>query len=135
MARAIPEVIAISIGPAPKAGRARWAELAEKLQQAGAVAIAEALVRQTEFLSLDSDLRFTRLLEVLRPAVEHKKTQETWVAKDGRKVARVQRGTERVVLAFDEKVAPAFGDYVLGQLDALLAAYESSMVGRRDGSS
>jgi ParB family chromosome partitioning protein len=135
MARAIPEIIAISIGPAPKAGRARWAELAEKLQQGDAVATAEALIRQTEFLSLDSDQRFARLLEVLRPAVEHKKTQEMWVAKDGRKVARVQRGTERVVLAFDEKVAPAFGDYVLRQLDALLAAYEGSLVGPRDGSS
>jgi ParB family chromosome partitioning protein len=72
MARAIPEMIAISIGPAPKAGRARWAELAEKLQQADAAATAEALVRQTEFLSLDSDQRFARLLEVLRPAAEHK---------------------------------------------------------------
>lgn len=135
MARAIPEMIAISIGPAPKAGRARWAELAEKLQQADAVATAEALIRQTEFLSLDSDQRFARLLGVLRPAIDHKKAQEMWVAKDGRNVARVQRGTERVVLAFDEKVAPAFGDYVLRQLDALLAAYEASMVGRRDGSS
>ena len=127
MARAIPEAIAISIGPAPKAGRARWAELAEKLQQAAAVTSAEALTRQTEFLALDSDQRFARLLSVLRSPAEQKKTPEMWVAKDGRKVARVQRGAERLVLAFDEKVAPAFGDYVLRELDALLSAYERSL--------
>jgi len=134
MARAIPEAIAISIGPAPKAGRARWAELAEKLQQAAAVAAAEALVLQTEFLALDSDQRFAKLLGVLRSPAEQKKTPEMWIAKDGRKVARIQRGPERLVLAFDEKVAPAFGDYVLRELDTLLSAYERSLGGSGDES-
>ena len=134
MARTIPEAIAISIGPAPKAGRARWAELAEKLQQVAAVAAAEALVLQTEFLALDSDQRFAKLLGVLRSPAEQKKTPEMWIAKDGRKVARIQRRPERLVLAFDEKVAPAFGDYVLRELDTLLSAYERSLGGSGDES-
>lgn len=133
MARAIPEDIALSIGPAPKAGRARWAVLAEKLQQPTGFAIAEALIRQGEFLSLDSDQRFAKLFAALKSPSEQKDVSEMWVAKDGRRVARVQRRPERLVLAFDEKVAPAFGDYVLRELDALLSAYERSLeVGKRE---
>jgi ParB family chromosome partitioning protein len=134
MARAIPEAIAISIGPAPKAGRARWADLAEKLQQGSAIAVAEEVTQQAEFLAMDSDQRFAKLLGALRSPAEQKKTPEIWVAKDGRKVARVQRAPDRLVLAFDEKVAPAFGDYVLRELNALLSAYERSLGGSSDES-
>jgi ParB family transcriptional regulator, chromosome partitioning protein len=133
MAHAIPETIARAIGPAPKAGRARWAELAESLQHATAVQSAEALTRQAEFLVLESDQRFIKLLGALRSRAEQRRrAPEMWIAKDGRKVARVQRGPERLVLAFDEKVAPAFGDYVLRELDSLLAAYERSLERPRD---
>lgn len=134
MARSIPEPIAVSIGPAPKAGRARWAELAEKLQHPAAAVTAETAIRQAEFLALDSDQRFAKLLGVLRSPAEQKKAPQMWIAKDGRKVARIQRGAERLVLAFDEKVAPAFGDYVLRELDSLLAAYERSLEGPTDRS-
>lgn len=131
MAHAIPEAIAVWVGPAPKAGRARWTELAQKLQQAGAVATAEALIGRAECAALDSDQRFTKLLLALRPAAEQKKAREVWVARDGRKIARVERDSEKLVLAFDEKVAPAFGEYVLRELDSLLSAYERSLKGRK----
>lgn len=127
LARAVPEAIAVSIGPAPKAGRSRWAELIERLATEEKRHIAEALIRQPEFLALESDLRFAKVLEVLRPLVERAKSPEVWVAGDGRKVARVERSAGRFVLALDEKVAPAFGDYILRELDALLAAYERSL--------
>lgn len=134
MARAIPEAVAIWIGPAPKAGRARWTELAEKLQQAGAAATAEALIGQVECAGLDSDQRFTKLLMALRAPAEQKKAREVWIARDGRKIARVERDSNRLVLAFDEKVAPAFGEFVLRELDGLLSAYERSVKGRKGGS-
>ncbi len=127
MARAIPETIALVIGPAPKAGRARWAELAERLRDANANQTVDALIRQAEFLMLATDQRFSKVLEALRSPAERGKSPEMWIAKDGRKVARIQRGSERLVLAFDEKVAPAFGDYILRELDSLLAAYERSL--------
>jgi ParB family transcriptional regulator, chromosome partitioning protein len=127
MARAIPERIALAIGPAPKAGRARWAELAESLRDANATRAVETLMRQADFLMLATDQRFSKVLEALRSPAERGKAPEIWLAKDGRKVARVQRGSERLVLAFDEKVAPAFGDFVLRELDSLLAAYERSL--------
>jgi ParB family transcriptional regulator, chromosome partitioning protein len=132
LARAIPEPLAVAIGPAPKAGRARWAELAERLQSASARRAAEALTTQADFLSLDSDRRFARLLGGLRSPAERKTDPEIWVARDGRKVARVQRGAERLVLAFDERVAPAFGDFVLRELDSLLSAYERSLDAPRE---
>ncbi len=132
MARAIPERIALAIGPAPKAGRARWAELAERLRDANATRALETAMRQADFLLLASDQRFSKVLEALRTPAERGKAPEIWIAKDGRKVARVQRGSERFVVAFDEKVAPAFGDFVLRELDALLAAYERSLEAPRE---
>jgi ParB family chromosome partitioning protein len=84
-------------------------------------------MRQADFLLLASDQRFSKVLEALRTPAERGKAPEIWIAKDGRKVARVQRGSERFVVAFDEKVAPAFGDFVLRELDSLLAAYERSL--------
>lgn len=131
MARSIPEEIAIWIGPAPKAGRARWTELAEKLQQTEAAATAAALIGQVEGAGLDSDQRFTKLLLALRTPSEQKKAREVWIASDGRKIARIERDSEKFVLAFDEKVAPSFGDYVLRELDGLLSAYERSQEDRQ----
>jgi ParB family transcriptional regulator, chromosome partitioning protein len=132
MARAIPEKIALAIGPAPKAGRARWAELAEGLRDAGATRALETLLRRPDFLMLATDQRFSKVLEALRSPAERGKVPEIWIAKDGRKVARVQRGVERLVVTFDEKVAPAFGDYVVRELDSLLAAYERSLEAPRE---
>lgn len=127
MARAIPETIALAIGPAPKAGRARWSELAERLNDGNATQAVEALIRQAEFLTMPTDQRFHKVLEALRSSAERRTGAEMWVAKDGRKVARIQRKSERLVLAFDERVVPAFGDYILHELDSLLAAYERSL--------
>jgi ParB family chromosome partitioning protein len=127
LARAIPERIALAIGPAPKVGRARWADLAERLATGRGLQIVEELVSRHEFLSLESDSRFAKVFEALRPASEKSTAPEIWVARDGRKIAKVERSTGRFVLALDEKVAPAFGDYILRELDALLAAYERSL--------
>ncbi len=127
LARAVPEALATAIGPAPKAGRSRWAALVERLARPGAGQALENLVSSAEFLALDSDLRFIKVLESIGTPNGHGKTGETWVARDGRKIARVERSPGRFVLSFDEKIAPAFGDYVLRELDSLLAAYERTL--------
>lgn len=64
MARAIPEKIALAIGPAPKAGRARWAELAEGLRDANATRALETLLPRPDFLMLATDQRFSKVLEL-----------------------------------------------------------------------
>ncbi len=124
IARAIPEEIALAIGPAPKAGRARWADLSERLRDAGARESVDALIRQADFLALPTDQRFSKVLEVLRSPGETANAPERWAAKDGRQIVQVRRGSERLVLSFDQKIAPDFGDFILGELDSLLAAYE-----------
>jgi ParB family chromosome partitioning protein len=126
LARAIPEAIAFAIGPAPKVGRARWADLAGRLANELGREIAEAAISKAEFLSLDSDARFATLFDALRPPQEGAATAEVWTVRDGRAVARIERGSHRFVLALDERVAPAFGDYILKELGTLFAAYERS---------
>ena len=128
LARAIPEPLALAIGPAPRAGRARWSEVAEALQRGEARRAVDALIAGAEFSALASDQRFAKVLEALKtPAAGPRNAPESYVARDGRKIARIQRGGERTILSFDEKVAPAFAEYVLLELDRLLAAYERSL--------
>ncbi len=126
LARTIPEEIAMVIGPAPKAGRARWIDLAKRLASPPGCEIAKALISKSEFLALDSDARFASIFDALRSLQETTSTTEVWAAKDGRTVARIERSSNRFVLAVDEKIAPAFGEYLLKELGTLFAAYERS---------
>jgi ParB family chromosome partitioning protein len=126
LARTIPEEIALVIGPAPKAGRARWIELAKRLASPRGYEIAKEFISKAEFLALDSDARFASIFDALRSSQLTTSTTEVWSAKDGRAVARIERGSNRFVLAVDEKIAPAFGEYLLKELETLFAAYERS---------
>ena len=94
LARTIPEEIAMVIGPAPKAGRARWIDLAKRLASPSGFEIAKALISKSEFLALDSDARFASIFDALRSLQETTSTTEVWAAKDGRTVARIERSSK-----------------------------------------
>ena len=126
LARNIPEEIALVIGPAPRAGRARWIDLAKRLASQPGYEIAKQLISKAEFLALDSDSRFASIFDALRSSQLTASTTEVWAAKDGRAVARIERSLNRFVLVVDEKIAPAFGEYLLKELEMLFAAYERS---------
>ena len=65
VAEALPFQIAQAIGPAPKAGRARWMELAELLKSDAAQVKAADEVTSERFRAADSDTRFTLLFNRL----------------------------------------------------------------------
>ena len=83
-------------------------------------------MRQADFLMLASDERFSKVLEALRSPARGGKPQRFGSPRMVVRSARSAR-LRTVVVVFDEKVAPAFGDFVLRELDALLAAYERSL--------
>jgi ParB family chromosome partitioning protein len=59
---AIDTSIILSIGPAPKVGRPRWLALAEKMNGAKAIKVAERVMAAEHFRDSDSNARFNAML-------------------------------------------------------------------------
>jgi ParB family chromosome partitioning protein len=121
--RAVPPAVIHLVGPAPKTGRPRWAKLAEKLTTRDFAPILTRLADDHSFKSADSDTRFVRLLAALEAQQPADADKRIWSDDEGQKIATYQRGVARATLVLDEKLAPAFGDYLLGQLPELYGAY------------
>lgn len=114
----IPEALIEAIGPAPAFGRRRWEELADVLAAKGRARQATSITSQSDFAEQPSDGRFVTLLRALAQRGSHRQP-EIWKTNEGAKAVTV-RTTERTLqLTFDNKQAPAFGDFVRQQLDAL----------------
>lgn len=125
IARSIPEYLVQAIGPAPKAGRARWAALADRMERKQNT--LDALIADAEFLKADSDTRFGRVFEMLgaEPAKRKPKAQE-WKNPQGRKAARIERDDVQTRIVFDERQVPDFGSYLADRLDDLYAEFTAS---------
>lgn len=127
--RSVPADVIAAIGPAPKAGRPRWAALADALARAKGPTIAERTCKAPEFPRLDSDGRFARLLAALtepargpRPAIN----PSTWSPPDGKAVVRIDRTAKRTQLTIDEASEPAFGAYLIDRLSEIYASFASA---------
>lgn len=117
VARALPRAIVAAIGPAPRAGRRRWMQLAELMKERDAARRVEKMLAGRE-APADSDARFVRALAVAeRPA--QKPVDETVRRPDGAALARVKREANATVLRFDETSAPDFAAFVMTRLNDL----------------
>lgn len=122
VARAIPETIARSIGPAPKAGRRRWLDLAEQLKDRRAVARAEALLADPD-LATESDVRFLRVLSALsRP--RQTTPQPMPASGQGRALASLGEEGGRAVMRFEADLPKGFSDFVAARLGALFDEFQ-----------
>ncbi|PWE55676.1 plasmid partitioning protein RepB [Metarhizobium album] len=120
VARMIPESLLNQIGPAPKAGRARWLAMADRLTVADAMDNAEALTGQRDFLMADSDGRFVKLFDALAPATASNASNDRDIVINGTvKAARLEARRAQTSLVFNNKIVPEFGEYVAAQLDQL----------------
>ncbi|MDB5597246.1 MAG: ParB family protein [Hyphomicrobiales bacterium] len=128
--RALPRSLVEAIGPAPKAGRRRWSDLVERVAGRQAEkAIAETLAL-SRFAAASSDDRFSLVWTALSASKPTAANTTTWAGGDGKKIARIERHAHRITLSLDEKAAPRFGDFLIGQLPDLYAAFLS---GRKSG--
>lgn len=128
--RAIPSAVAEAIGRAPKIGRRRWIELAEKAATKSAAKTIDAVLSTDGFLAADSDTRFALVFAAVSSRSKPAAKSTSWTASDGKKVAKIQRSPDRFVLALDERTAPAFGEFVLSRLPELYEIFQRS--GRGD---
>lgn len=127
----VPRFVIEAIGPAPKAGRDRWLELAERIEARQGFDRARSIVEAEEFASIPTDERFLAVFDGLA-AVKPKAARKpggkasVWTAEDGRKVARIQQDAKTMTLILDKKAAPEFADFVLSRLGDLYAAFRAN---------
>lgn len=126
VARRIPQSLVERIGPAPKAGRARWLALAEELDKRPSLGPLENALAELSASGADSDTRFNAVIRLLQSRVRKPSAgAETWKTPSGKRAARIERRDGRTSLIFEEKVVPEFASYVSGRLDELFEAFQA----------
>jgi ParB family chromosome partitioning protein len=126
VAAAIPANIVHAIGPAPKAGRPRWMELAAHLERPATIQVVERLLEQASFRQLGTDRRFDAVLAALRQAAESA-ADEVLRNRSGDPVIRVERSGKMVKFTVDERLAPNLGQFVLQELPALVLRFDDEV--------
>jgi ParB family transcriptional regulator, chromosome partitioning protein len=130
VASALPEPLVRTIGPAPKAGRRRWLQLAELLAKRDALKRVETLAADSSFAALDSDLRFTMALDAAMASPAEKALNApmrmTIKSAAGARIANVEETETRLSLTIDRKANRAFADYVVRRMQDL---HESFVAG------
>ena len=124
VARALPDAIVQAIGPAPKAGRARWMLLAERVQGARERKRLDALLGSPEFLSQQTDQRFITVLNAVSAAAKTPVMKDQVVIDQaGKPVALRKQGKGAQVFEINEKLAPGFADFLAADLPNLFQRY------------
>lgn len=124
IARRIPEQVVARIGPAPKAGRARWLGLAEKLDDGKVVAAIDTVLADPAVIALDSDSRFQAVWKIVdKPARRPSKRSDVWVTRAGKRAGRIERSDGKTALVFNEKVVPEFATWISSRLDDLFSEF------------
>ncbi|MDH6234005.1 ParB family chromosome partitioning protein [Mesorhizobium soli] len=122
VAEALPFQIAQAVGPAPKAGRARWMELADLLKSEAAQVKASDEVTSERFRAADSDARFALLFNRLarKPKVEAAATE----IRDERGRIFARLGNLSKTPRLELTAAPAgFAEFLGEELPALLERF------------
>ncbi len=121
----IPMALLVAIGPAPRIGRDRWLELADKIEKRkGAVSLI-AIAQEPDFLSLSSDDRFERILRMASVPKAASSRQEAALWKDdaGKRIGRLLQKPSELVVSVSTKAEPGFADFVRQALPRLLQEF------------
>jgi ParB family chromosome partitioning protein len=124
VARSVPADIIQAIGPAPKAGRPRWIELAKLLERDAGLSVARQALRQGPFQSLTSDRRFDALIQELRADADGSEPI-VFRSTKGVVVVRADRFSRVLRLSVDERAAPELGGRLLALLPELVRQTET----------
>jgi ParB family chromosome partitioning protein len=122
-AAAIPEALIRRIGPAPKAGRLRWQELAKQLEQPGTAETIAAVLDRPETAKLASDRRFEAMMSALRAGAAPAVAAEWLVDSRSVVVGRSERHARGATITLDDVAAPGLSGFVLRELGGLIGRY------------
>ena len=141
VARGIPRPLIKAIGPAPRAGRPRWMELAALLAASnGAAEAAAALAESPDFQAVSSDRRFEIVFSALRrrvtaagPGPEGSPLAPIR-GPEGEAVIKLERFATGARLTVLEQAAPGLSAFLLTRLPALVAEFREGGQVRRSRS-
>jgi ParB family chromosome partitioning protein len=120
----IPREVIEAIGAAPRAGRDRWIELANRLESPSALGKARGTIQDDAFAQKASDERFDVVFSAAAPKRGKTARPVVWKAEDGTRVAQIRDDARRVTVAIDKKAAGEFGAYLIEQLPEIYAAFK-----------
>ncbi|MCU0733706.1 MAG: plasmid partitioning protein RepB [Hyphomonas sp.] len=120
----LPPQLVEAIGPAPGFGRVRWAELADLLDVDG-VEKAYRHIEAPEFKTSQSDQRFLAVYNLLRSKSTPSRV-EAIRSPEGLTIGELSRSGRKLILAFDTKAVPEFGDFVRDKLATLFAEFQAT---------
>jgi ParB family chromosome partitioning protein len=125
--RALPAGLVTAIGPAPKAGRPRWAALVDALSRDRAGSIVERTLKSAEFRDLDSDGRFSHLLAALTASQRRDRpvTSNVWRTPAGKALVHIEKNAHRTQLTVHDAVEPAFSAFLIENLPHLYEAFSA----------
>ncbi len=120
--RAVPLPILRAIGPAPRAGRTRWMELARAMGRPETAAAVTVAASRPDLVNRATDERFTRVLDAasgraVLPAASW------WHDEQGRPLVRIEHTAAGLRLTVDAHLAPGFGQHVVDHLSELHHAF------------
>jgi len=123
VARGVPAEFVAAIGPAPRAGRPRWMELAAFMARPDNAELLQTLIAQPSFKRVGSDSRFDLVMSRLR--IPQPQTASPIVIRDrrGRPLIKAEHGTTGFRLLVDVKLAPGLDQFLLEKLSQLLAEF------------
>jgi ParB family chromosome partitioning protein len=132
VAVAIPAAIVVAMGPAPKAGRTRWMELAEYLQTNDAQRLALQTLENPSVKQLGTDARFEAVMVTLRNAVRGPRATELIANSHGEPVVRITRSGRGLTLWVDGRFEHGFGAFLVNSLPDLMRRFDTETGHVRD---
>lgn len=134
VARRVPERLVKRIGPAPKAGRARWLKFAERLEDAGDTIDVDGILNDERLINSGSDVRFQAVLRSIETTSVKAKANRTdvWKTPAGKRAVRIEARNGKTAIIFENKVVPDFALFVSAHLDDLYREFSSNGEGESD---
>lgn len=138
IARAIPEQLAISMGPCPGVGRTRWQELADRLSNSTLRDRIDKAVQTPEFKAESSAGRFQLLYDISleedafptksqtkseRKAPADKKRSPAWQSPDGNQSVILSISKKKSTLQINHTTDPGFSEFIVSRLSDLYSDY------------
>jgi len=129
VARAVPAWLIEAVGRAPKVGRPRWQDLAERLKEAGVEKRVRKATEEKSFLHKDTDNRFAVVLRVAKVdgPNERPKAVKPVVAKspDGTEIATLALSGKHCKIQISRDRDEAFANFLMERLPELYMDFRS----------
>jgi ParB family chromosome partitioning protein len=126
VAAAVPVEIIRKIGPAPKAGRTRWHELARDLAREGVTEAIATLLDQPMLRSMASDRRFDAVMDAVRLHGTAETAVQIMHDRFGAPAIRIERGVGSTRITLDDRASPGVSEFITRELNLVMARYIAS---------